>query len=113
MLNSYSFPSPLNSHLFPCEVKFFPPFQFLPSPLRDNEKALKPSSSPSVSLFPFDCRKYLVRVIKKESRDIGMGKSGTSRTKSRQPVKHYKKLLSEIFPKSLNSVRNMSSLKML
>ncbi|TYH19290.1 hypothetical protein ES288_A05G340700v1 [Gossypium darwinii] len=112
MLNSHSVPTPLNSHSFPCE----------------NEEALEPSSSPSVH-----------RVIKKESRDIGMEKSRTSRTKwwwqrrrkifpacesmcvccpalrsrSRQPVKHYKKLLSEIFPKSPNTVRNMSSLKML
>ncbi|TYI40100.1 hypothetical protein ES332_A02G139800v1 [Gossypium tomentosum] len=128
MLNSHSVPSPLNSHSFPCEVKIFPPFQFLPSPLTKNEEALEPSSSPSVHI-----------VIKKESRDIGMGKSGTSRTKwrwqrrrkvfpacesmcvccpalrsrSRQPIKHCKKLLSEISPKSPNTMRNMSSLKML
>ncbi|TYH09581.1 hypothetical protein ES288_A07G107700v1 [Gossypium darwinii] len=105
MLNSHSVLSPLNSHSFPCEVKI-------------NEEALEPSSSPLVH-----------RVIKKESRNIGMGKFGTSRTKwwwqrrrkifsacesrSRQPVKHYKKLLSEIFPKSPNTVRNISSLKML
>ncbi|TYI15663.1 hypothetical protein ES332_A08G201200v1 [Gossypium tomentosum] len=70
MLNSHSVPSPLNSHSFPYEVKSFPPFQFLPSPLTENEATLEPSSSPSVH-----------RVIKKESRDIGMGKSGTSSTK--------------------------------